>query len=949
MNDRTRRFLGYIHAGFTSYFLIAMVLGRFAEPAVIIALLTSFVFIYLSLYRPPPESLELVVIICFSVAYIPLSFLGGIFSEMVVISIAIALTYLAVTSMFRLDQKKVLLAGLFLAGTLYSLVLMIQGRWYHLDVIIALGTTVALLYFTLYRPPLEMRELVLVVFLTGIYLPLSLVIGIFSEMTIVTIGGLVVYLVMTTKIRPKPKKSLLVGLYCAGIFYTLVLMAQGRWNHPDVLFALILEITLLYLAIFKPPPDKKELAAITALMLTYLFLSVFFAFFTEAGIMAISGLALYGMVRAEPKFPLTKRALGTGLIVGIVMTFMGIYLALKIGVVFLVGAEMLGAIFLSMYGRYTREENAIVVAIANSSSMVAIGVLLTYPAIAIFDTENPLFNAAHVAYDPTTTLIFIIFTTGISAIFGIILLAPFRDRFENEAWPQIQPQAECINSIGGDVEAKKSVTIGLAASGAWVGATKIAESAASVSLSTVPNALTPIIPAAAAIPDWIGISNSPMIAGIGFFVGWKRAVVMAMGSVISILIWIFLEGANPATDYSSHLKRPEILYFAMGLFVTVILGDVLSSKNEKNLSPEEFKEETQGKDEDGVILIETPHKTEELPRVVRVREELFSIEVFKEEIREIVENPREYIRSRRGQIPPWIAFVSMGIFMVIGIISFYIFTPFMQSETAPLQIHWILFVFGTPLALVSAYFTARAISETGMLAGYISDIVAIPAIIFFRVTFSAITTFMGMLGAVQDAAIALLVHLKLGRLTGVRGRDILKAVFVGSMLGTTIGSLITFQIFSTYGFGSSDFPAPAAQLFGFLVISLEGIGDLQLPGLNLLEGVPPFLAFVYLFAWAVCGFLAGRELNKRGMSPISLVVGVLIPPATSVTILIGGYINYRIKKKPEPSVKISDHMTQPIEVYDSDYSNTSRIISGIVAGEAVVTVIFVMLSVFLFI
>lgn len=926
-----------------------MVFGRFAEPAVIIALLTSCVFLYLSLYRPQPEVLELVVIICFSVVYIPLSFLVGIFSEMVVITIAVALTYLAVTSMFRLDHTKVLLAGLFLAGIIYSLALMAQGRWYHLDVIIALGTTVALLYLALYRPPLEMRELVLAVFLTGIYLPLSLFIGIFSEMTIVTIGGLVVYLVMTTKIRPEPKKSLLVGLFCAGIFYTLVLMAQGRWNQPDVIFALIVEITLLYLSIFKPPPDKKELAAITALMLTYLFLSAYFAFFTEASLMAISGLALYGFVRAEPKFPLTKRALGTGLIVGIVMTFMGIYLALKIGVVFLVGAEMLGAIFLSLYGRYTREENAIVVAIANSSSMVAIGVLLTYPAIAIFDTENPLFNAAHVAYDPTTTLIFIIFTTGISAIFGIILLAPFRERFDKEAWPQIQPQAECINSIGGDAEAKKSVSIGLAASGAWVGATKIAESAASVSLSTVPNALAPIIPAATAIPDWIGISNSPMIAGIGFFVGWKRAVVMAIGSVISILIWIFLEGANGAIDYSAHLKRPEILYFAMGLFVTVILGDVLSSKEEKNLSPEEFKEETQGTDEDGVILVETPHKTEELPRVVRVRQELFSIEVFKEEIREIIDNPREYIRSRRGQIPPWIAFVSMGIFMVIGIISFYIFTPFMQSETAPLRIHWILFVFGTPLALVSAYFTARAISETGMLAGYISDIVAIPAIIFFRVTFSAITTFMGMLGAVQDAAIALLVHLKLGRLTGVRGRDILKAVFVGSMLGTTVGSLITFQLFSTYGFGSSEFPAPAAQLFGFLVISLEGIGNLQLPGLNLLEGVPPFFAFLYLFIWAVCGFLAGRMLNKRGLSPISLVVGVLIPPATSVTILIGGYINYRIKKKPKPSVVISDHMTQPIEVYDAEYNNTSRIISGIVAGEAVVTVIFVILSAFFFI
>ena len=927
-----------------------MLLGRYAEPAAIIALLTSFAFLYLALYGPAPEFRELVIIICFSAVYVPVSFLAYIFSDMVVVTIAIVLTYLAITTIFRTDLNKALLAGLFSAGVLYSLILMALGRLFHLDVIIALISLMGLLYFTLYKHPLETRELAIMALLTAIYLPLSLIASIFSEMTIITVGGLVIYIVTMIKIKPNPKRSLLGGIFVAGIFYTLVLMAEGRWLHPDVIFALVLEVTLLYLSLFKPPPDKKELGAITALMLIYLFLSVYLAFFTEAVVMAIGGLALYGIVRAEPKFPLTKRALGTGLIVGIVMTFMGIYLGLKLGVVFLVGAEMLGAIFLSVYGRYTREENTVVVAIANSSSMVAIGVMLVYPALAIFKPENPLFNTASVAYDPMTTIIFIALTTGISAIFGIILLAPFRNRFEKEAWPQVQPQAECINSIGGDIEAKKAVGVGLAASGAWVGATKIVEGTASISLSTIPNALAPIIPAASAIPDWIGISNSPMIAGIGFFVGWKRAVVMAIGSIISILVWIFLEGASGSVDYGTHLKRPEILYFALGLFVTVILGDVLSGKEEKNLSPEEMEKRAQKTDEDGVIIVETPHKPGDLPRVLRVREELFSIETFKEEVREIVENPREYLRSKKGQIPPWIAIVSMCIFMVIGIIVFWFLTPFMQSPTEPLQIHWLLFIFGTPLALVSAYFTARAISETGMLAGYISDIVAIPAILFFRVTFSAITTFIGMLGAVQDAAIALLVHLKLGKLTGVRGRDIVKAVFVGTMLGTTVGSLITFQLFSTYGFGGPELPAPAAQLFGFLVTSLENIGGgFGLPGLGGLEGIDLIIMFLYLIAWAVCGFLAGRELNKRGLSPISLVVGVLIPPATSVTILIGGYINYKLKQQQEPTVKLPDHMPQQIEVYDAGYSNTSRILSGIVAGEAVVIVIWVMLSAFLFI
>jgi hypothetical protein len=851
------------------------------------------------------------------------------------------------TPVIKIDRTT-FLGATYSVGLVLVALAMVTGRFAHPDVIITLVIELALLYISLFRAPLEKREIGLMLILAFIYYPLSVVLGIFSDMVVVAVGGAVIYAAMTIRVELHPTKALLGGLYSAGVFYILFLIAQGRGLYPDVLMALVIELILLYMSLSKRPPDKKELAAIATLIIVYLSLSFFLGFFTEIVIWVLGSLALYGIVRVEPKFPLTKRAMGTGLIVGVIMTFMGIYLALKIGVVFLVGAEMLGAIFLGMYGVYTREENTIVVTIANTSSIVAIGVLLTYPAIAIFDTENPLFNINHALYNPTTTLIFIIFTTGISAIFGIILLAPFRSRFEKDPWPQVQPQAECINSIGGDVEARKSVGKGLVASGAWVSTTKVGESVAGRTLSTVPNALAPIIPAAAAIPDWIGISNSPMIAGIGFFVGWKRALIMVTGSILSILIWIFIEGANGTISYSTHLKRPEILYVALGVFVTVILGDVLGGREEKNLTPEEIEEKTRVKEEEGVIIVENPHRTEELSRILRVREELFSIETLKEEIREIVDDPRGYIRSRRGQIPPWVAFVSMGLFMLVGVLVFWVMKPFMQSATAALEIHWLLIIFGTPLALVSAYFTARAISETGMLAGYISDIIAIPAILFFRVTFSAITTFMGMLGAIQDAAIALLVHLKLGKMTGVRGRNIAKGVFIGSMLGASVGSVITFEIFSTYGFGGIDFPSPAAQLFGFLVLSLENLGNFQLPGLDKFTGIHPVVAFLYLLVWAIGGFLAGRELSKQGLSPISLVVGILVPPATSVTILLGGYISYRLKQQQRP-IQLSEHLPQQVELCEAGYTSTSRILSGVVAGEAVVTVIWVLLSAFIFI
>ncbi len=843
-------------------------------------------------------------------------------------------------------DRTTFLGATYVVGLVLVALAMSSGRFLHPDVIITLVFEMALLYFSIFRAPLKRNEIGIMILLAIAYFTLSILLGIFSDMVIVAIGGVAIYVAMTIRVKLDTTKALLGGLYSAGIFYTLFLVALGRGFDPDVFGALALEVILLYMSLMKQPPDKKELAAISTLIIIYFALSIAFMFFSEVVLWVLGSLALYGVIRAEPKFPLTKRAIGTGLIVGVIMTFMGIYLALKIGLVFLVGAEMLGALFLGIKGRYTREENTVVVTIANTSSIVAIGVMLTYPAIAIFEPLNPLFNTSLAAYDPTVTLIFIMFTTGISAFFGIILLAPFRSRFKDEPWPHVRPQAECINSIGSDAESRKAVAMGLVASGAWVGTTKVVEGVSGTTLSTVPNALVPIVPVFSAIPDWIGLSNSPMIAGIGFFVGWKRALVMVMGSVLSILIWIFLEGADGSILYASHLKRPEILYVALGIFVTVILGDVLGSKEEKNLAPEEIQEKMKTSD-DGAVIVDTPHKTSDLSSVLRVKEELFSIETFKEEVRQIIENPREYMRSRRGRIPPWIAFVSLGLFMIVGVLVFWFIKPFMESQTTPLEIHWLLIVFGTPLTLVSAYFTARAISETGMLAGYISDIIAIPAILFFKVTFSAITTFMGMLGAIQDAAIALLVHLRLGRLTGVRGRNITKAVFIGTMLGTTVGSMITFQIFSRYGFGTTDFPSPAAQLFGFLVLSIQGLGDnFQLPGVSQLGG-NEILAFLYLIAWGVGGFLAGRELNKRGLSPISLVVGVLVPPATSATLLIGAYISHKTKQIQKP-IPHSDHLPQPVEVYEAGYTKTSRLLSGVVAGEAVVTVIWVLVSAFIF-
>ncbi|UCE09399.1 MAG: OPT/YSL family transporter [Candidatus Thorarchaeota archaeon] len=729
----------------------------------------------------------------------------------------------------------------------------------------------------------------------------------------------------------RSSRALLAGLFFAGLLYILFVMAQGRWTDPAVVLGAIIEGLLTASSIVSGPVDKKQLGLLVLGASAYLVSALILGLFTEVVVMATVGILIYGAMKSEPKFPLTKRAIATGVVVGIIMTFLGIYIALKLGLIYFVGAEMLGALILGVHGKYTPEENTIVVSIANGSSMIAIGVLIVFPAIAIF--EPPAVSQAIITYP------FIAFITGVSAICGILLLAPLRERFEDEPWPQVRPQAECINALGADESAKMDVIMGMGAAGAWVGVTRIAESASGASLSTFPNALSPVIPAASAVPDWVGLSNSPLIASMGFFIGWKRALVLVAGSITSLLIWVILEGAA-SIEFGEHLRRPEILYLALGVFAAVIAGDILKGRKDE-LTTAEFEEFSNIRQQDGsddFIMLEEPHKVSEVPRLVSLREEVFNIERFKQEIRDMVRDPREYLKTRRGQLPVWVALVSLGIFTIIGLLAFWFFIPF-----GGLQIHWALIVFGTPIVIVSAYFTARAISETGMLAGYISDMVAIPAILLFRVGFSAITVFMSMLGALQDSAIALLVHLKLGQLTNVRGRDIAKAVFVGAMLGTFVGSLITYTIYVTYNFGGTDFPSPSAQLFGFLVISLQGLGSFQLPGLSQFPELGPLLAFVYLFSFGVVGYLVGKELGKRGLSAISLAVGILIPPATSFAMLLGAFVDYRLKKQSE----VPDELTQTT-FCDPLRDRTTRLLSGVVSGEAVVTVIWVLYSAFAF-
>jgi uncharacterized oligopeptide transporter (OPT) family protein len=117
-----------------------------------------------------------------------------------------------------------------------------------------------------------------------------------------------------------------------------------------------------------------------------------------------------------------------------------------------------------------------------------------------------------------------------------------------------------------------------------------------------------------------------------------------------------------------------------------------------------------------------------------------------------------------------------------------------------------------------------------------------------------------------------------------------------------------------------------------------GLGNLQLPYVDRLVQLHPalahpVLAFFYVFMFGLFGYLLSRQLLKAGLSPITLAVGLLIPPATTATMMIGALIDYRTKKHQQLSWETD---TMQTTTQSPEYDRTSRLLSGVVSGEAIV-------------
>jgi len=546
-----------------------------------------------------------------------------------------------------------------------------------------------------------------------------------------------------------------------------------------------------------------------------------------------------------------------GLILAFIYTFLQIYIELKVGFVVVTGLEVLGFILLSALGKKDSKSTVIVIVITTASVLVNVGVLVAFPAIAMF---------SHFPGIPGTEITpHLIFTMiALTGFCGLFLLEPVKDQFMDAPWPQIEAQVQNISALSEEnAQAKRDMLTGLGTAGAYTVAMLLISNMTDYDLRNIPYGL-----GVTTVPPYIGVSNSPMLVGIGFFAGFKRTFLIFLGSLFSIFVWFVFE-RDPHIFFGEHITRPEIFYTAIGIVATSILLDAWQS----------YKE------------------AKEVP-----------VEEIIEEEREI-----EKVLLRKWNIKRFLkqwnfTFLSLAIFYIFSVLLFSVSNLFPN-----IYIHPILLFIGLPIAIVSAFFVAKSASETGLVIGFITDALAVPAVLFFSIDFPSVIIFMTIMSAIQSAAVTLLGRYVLGRRLGVDDNTVRAAAILGTAFGVFIGTWIIYTFSRPpFGFGTHEFPAPTAQLMGFTVLGLMELTSLSLPFANS-YGVP------YLILFLAVGVMLSIIVHKRNISPINLAVGLLIPPAYSLPLLIGGLLARHASKATEETL-----------------FRYKQILSGIVAGEGIV-------------
>lgn len=720
--------------------------------------------------------------------------------------------------------------------------------------------------------------------------------------------------------------------------------------------------------------------------------------------------------------PLTKRAVVYGLIVGIIYVFLAIYTSLKTGVTFVAGVILIGYILLSVRNKYNPQENVVISAIAEGSILVGAGVIASLPAIVIFSPRISQRGFDWIFYlknvnPPWTTLFFsgenwynsiitpeLLITLGLFAgITGLFMLFPLKEQLLKLPWPGLVPTYRTIEGLGDIEMAKNTLLKGIGIGAIYTGIFTVLGVAFKQNLFQLPAAsitsrwlswfntlktqwLNYTDPLQQTIyqnlqypflwlthgplPDFLGISNSPLVGAIGYFVGWKRALIIFAGSIWSIIVWFIWEQGDRLANYGTHIMLPMIYYTSMGVLIAYLSWELVIKSiikyREEQKKMQELREQLIKAAAEGKIDAEkaAPYlAAEKMSKFAKIKQSInFATANFRENI------------SGRKLLP---LIISVVLFAAGATLLFNTSNPISQNMWGVkiLDIPWYLTLGASPLLAFSGWWFTTAIGEAGYLINYLTDSLVVPAIIL-GANFPSIIIFITILSTWQQSAGRYIARVKIGRELKVKDKIITKSMLIGVIFGALASAFIIIQLYSWGGFGTPTFPAPAATITGLFFMSMVELNS-SLAWFNRLAGyisgatTGPLMAYQYILqsfsdlvkpwyaqSWFVggtaaniisigaitfllVGFAIGLILAKYEWSPISLAVGLLIPPYISATMFLGGILNYYVYRKHKGKRKADQAKFLKEEM---KYQNT---LAGLATGDGVTQILWILCTMFL--
>ncbi|MFB0563110.1 MAG: OPT/YSL family transporter [Candidatus Lokiarchaeia archaeon] len=669
--------------------------------------------------------------------------------------------------------------------------------------------------------------------------------------------------------------------------------------------------------------------------------------------------------------PITPRSIIFGSLVGVLYIFLGVYVSLKTGVVFVGGMAILGYILLSIRGNYDAKENVVISSIVNGTVCVSAGVVATLPALVIF-AGRTLYN--------TPITFELIFTLSIfGGVLGIFLLLPFKEQFIKMPWPQVVPVYKTIEALGSEPTAKNRLLKWMGVSAVYVGGILSigygfrTDLTVIPAIETLPNWWTKLVGSLTwnqpvynnlkslesayqfigqamspyPLPSFMGISNSPLIASIGYFVGWKRAAMIFLGGVYSVLVWFFFENLyfpqpGKFVEYGSHINMPQIFYLAMGVLIAFLAwGFIKGVWNwlDKRKKMKELETQIKAKG-----MEQKTQKLEDYETYSTIKP-ISRFQKIKIQLKHSGPTIKDWIRLALTRYK--ILLIVLAIFFIGGLLLFYVFQPFPNVQINP----WFSLL-STPAVLISSWWSAIALSETGFLTGFLTDLLAVPAILGFDINFPSLIVFFTLMTVMQSAALRVLGWFKVGREIKVKDKTVLISIFYGVLFGAVAGSAIILLLYQTYGFGTAYFPAPSAAITGIFFLSILQIktpftifqpsAPFTIQALPIIQNwdqiyklfqpyIEPYAQY-YMYIFFIIGLCIGLLLSKYNLSPISFLVGVLIPPAYSFTLMMGGGLNYYVYRKNKENLK----------KYQEENSKYIQGLSGVSAGEGLIYLIWIL-------